>query len=144
MRADSGPNLALVIRIIPMFGGWNAEVFYVEASGQEGLVCEIRSSGDVEFTNKIKSAVLEAANAGIVDVIVDLVNHRWINSTGLGILINLYHEILSNGGRAVLANPNSRITRILKLTQLDRIFVMARSIEEAVQYLLSKDGASRT
>ena len=144
MGTDTRPNLALVIRLIPKYGEGRAETFYVGASGNESSVCELRTSGDVDLSKKIKAAISDAANAGVINVIFDLVNQRFINSTGLGVLVNLYHEINRNGGRVVIANPNSTITGILELTQLKGIFVLAGSIEEAVQYLLSMDGTCST
>jgi len=144
LGSEMGKKLALVIRPIPMVGGGRAEAYYIGASGKETSVWVMSSSGPSDVSSKIMSAIRDAANAGVANVIFDLVNHRIISSEGLGFLVKQFHIIKGNGGAAVLANLNANLTGIIETTRLSEVFVLAGSVQEAVQYLGSIEGRSST
>ncbi len=70
------------------------------------------------FNNTIKSFISQ----GKVDIVLNLSKVKWINSTGLGLLVSAYTTLVKNGGRMKIAEVSDRIDNILHVTQLELIF----------------------
>jgi anti-anti-sigma factor len=68
-------------------------------------------------------------------LIVDLEKAEGIDSQGVGILIKARFDIVNNGGKLVLLNPNDRIRTILRISGLDEYFLIATSEEQALKML---------
>lgn len=71
---------------------------------------------------------------GKKNVIVNLKNVDWINSTGLGILISGYTSVRNAGGDLVLCNVGDRIDSILYVTKLNLLFQSFESEEAAAEH----------
>ena len=59
---------------------------------------------------------------GKKNVLVDMGDVSWVNSTGLGILISGYHTLRNAGGVLKLVRVNKRIDQIFMVTKLHTIF----------------------
>lgn len=71
-----------------------------------------------------------------VNVVVDLGNVNWMNSSGLGMLISSLTSLRSSDGDLKLANLSERLKRPMKITKLDSVFEDYESVEKAVQSYL--------
>ena len=67
-----------------------------------------------------------------VRVVADLGNVDWMNSSGLGILIQGLNTMRNNGGDIKLANVTERIKSLLMITKLTRIFEIFDTVDDAV------------
>ncbi|MCB0510845.1 MAG: STAS domain-containing protein [Chitinophagales bacterium] len=63
--------------------------------------------------------------------IVDLSNLKYINSTGLSVLITILTKSRNAGGEMVLVNLPAQLVNLLQITKLSEVFPQAASIEEA-------------
>ena len=80
---------------------------------------KIMGGDDYElFDGTIKSLVAE----GKVDIILNMNKVRWINSTGLGLMVSAYTSLVKNGGRMKVTEVSDRIDNILHVTQLELVF----------------------
>ncbi len=70
---------------------------------------------------------------GKKNIIVDLADVKFMNSSGLGILISGYTTIKNGGGLLKLANATEKINSLLVITKLITIFEHYDSVEEAVK-----------
>ncbi len=68
-------------------------------------------------------------------VIIDLSNVRTIDSSGLGHLISLVTHSRMTESRVILCGASSFVRGVLDVTQLDRWFEMASSVDEAFTML---------
>jgi anti-sigma B factor antagonist len=66
---------------------------------------------------------------------VDLSNVRFINSTGIGVLVSLLTKFRNRGGELILINPSEHIRKLLIITKLNAIFTIAENDTNAVQLL---------
>ena len=71
----------------------------------------------------------------ITNCAVDLSQVRYINSTGIGILVSLLTKFRSRGGELVLINPAEHPRKMLAITKLNNIFSVVPSVEAARQLL---------
>ncbi|MDP2388672.1 MAG: STAS domain-containing protein [Bacteroidota bacterium] len=67
--------------------------------------------------------------------IFDLTDLRYMNSSGLNVLINLLTKARREGGEVVIANVNSKIRELLIITKLTSMFTVTDSHEVAVAKL---------
>jgi anti-sigma B factor antagonist len=80
-----------------------------------------------EINDKINQLIDE----GKLKVIVDLKEVEWMNSSGLGILIDAVTVLKNNDGALRLVNVSDRIKNLLKITKLNTVFDLRDSVEEA-------------
>lgn len=66
---------------------------------------------------------------------IDLSDVRYINSTGIGVLISLLTKFRSRGGELVLINPADHPRKMLALSKLSNIFAIASDEAAARQQL---------
>lgn len=87
--------------------------------------------GGVE-SEKFKSMIFDAINNEQLNVVIDLSEVGWMNSTGLGILVTGLSSIRSSGGDLRLASLSERIRRPFEITRLDSIFQIYPTVDDAV------------
>ena len=68
---------------------------------------------------------------GNLKVIIDISNVRYINSSGIGVLITLLTKVRNKGGELCLINPSESVQKLLIITKLQAIFKVFSSISEA-------------
>jgi anti-sigma B factor antagonist len=67
------------------------------------------------------------------NIVVDLSGVKFMNSSGLGMLISGYTTIKNGGGKFVLAGATEKINSLLVITKLITIFDNFNSVDEAVK-----------
>ncbi|MBU0561886.1 MAG: STAS domain-containing protein [Bacteroidetes bacterium] len=67
------------------------------------------------------------------NIVVDLANVKFMNSTGLGMLISGFTTVKNGGGSFKLANATEKINSLLVITKLITIFEHFNSVDEAVK-----------
>ena len=76
---------------------------------------------------------LESYNNGRnINLLVDISEVRYINSSGLGILITLLTKVRNRGGELYLINPSESVKKLLIITKLETIFKVYHSASEAL------------
>ncbi len=83
-------------------------------------------------------------DAGAREVVIDLIDTTFVDSTALGVLLEARNELVSRGGRLVLANENQTVRRALEVTRLEEIFDSAPSERRDVSPPLSARRPARS
>jgi len=95
----------------------------------------LRLSGDLIGEDN-GASILEMAtnhiNKNIRYCIVDISDVRYINSSGIGVLITILTKFRNKGGDVYLLKPSENVKKLLIITKLNAIFNVAQSEEEAV------------
>lgn len=84
-------------------------------------------------TNEFKELLHKLIEEGKKNVVVDLANVKFMNSSGLGMLISGLTTMRNNGGDIKLANVTEKIESLLMITKLITIFEHYTSVDEAVK-----------
>lgn len=84
-----------------------------------------------EFTETLHKLIEEGKN----NIIVDLSAVKFMNSSGLGMLISGLTTMKRANGNLKLANVTDKIESLLIITKLITIFESYESVEEAVKSL---------
>lgn len=72
---------------------------------------------------------------GVTRCIIDISGLRYINSSGIGVLITILTKFRNKGGEVCLLNPSESVQKLLIITKLNAIFNIAEREEEAFEIL---------
>ena len=107
---------------------------------KEGNILILSLSGDLIGEDN-GASILELATDHIKNnvryCIVDISNVRYINSSGIGVLITILTKFRNKGGEVYLVKPSENVKKLLIITKLNAIFNVAETEEEAVNGLLN-------
>ena len=105
---------------------------------EEGKMVQFVFEGDLIGENngpELVEIAGEMLGKGIVQCTIDISDVRFINSSGIGVLITLLTKFRNRGGDLVLVNPSEQVNKLLIITKLNAIFNIVNTQEEAVQSL---------
>jgi anti-sigma B factor antagonist len=83
-------------------------------------------------TTSLHDHIRGLLNDGITKVVVDLGGVKWINSSGLGVLMAAMTTLKNSQGQMKLANVTEKVESLLMITQLMRIFETYDTVDRAV------------
>jgi len=81
---------------------------------------------------EISSSALKNGNE---KCLVDISEVRYINSSGIGVLITLLTKFRNKGGDIVLVNPSKHVNKLLIMIKLENIFNIAQTEEDALELI---------
>ena len=80
----------------------------------------------------INDIVVDAIKNNEPNIIYDVKDLKYINSTGLSILISTLTKSRKAGGNLFLINIPNQLDSLLKITKLDEIFPECKDLEDAL------------
>ena len=95
----------------------------------------LRLSGDLIGEDNglgVLEAVSEAISKGITVCIIDISGLRYINSSGIGVLITVLTKFRNKGGEVYLMKPSESVQKLLVITKLNAIFQVIQKEEEVL------------
>jgi anti-sigma B factor antagonist len=111
--------------------GMNFDVSTEKLSDTQ-YVISLAGEVDLYTAPEFKQQLLEVIEAGGRDVIVDLSNTTFIDSTTLGVLVGGVKRLRTNDGQLSLVCSDRNITKIFEITGLDRVFTIHETRDAAV------------
>lgn len=112
-------------------------IFGYKSSKKEGMNVFLlqgelidRSQAD-EMMKEVETAVA----AGESFIVLNLAELKYLNSSGLNILINILTKSRKAGGDVAICNINKKINELLVITKLNSVFNVCDSEEKAISTL---------
>ncbi|WP_187263271.1 STAS domain-containing protein [Pontibacter beigongshangensis] len=87
------------------------------------------------LTQQLLAGVDEQVDNNVLLCAIDLSNIRFMDSSGMGVLVSLLTKFRNRGGELVLIKPSDHIRKLLIVTKLNAIFTIAENDEYASQFL---------
>ncbi|MBN2899234.1 MAG: STAS domain-containing protein [Clostridia bacterium] len=89
-------------------------------------VWDISLAGDVDIVSSVelKDNVNVLLDRDEKSIQINCEHLSYIDSTGLGVLISLLKRVKKNGNEIEITNAQPNISKLLKITGLDKIFIM--------------------
>lgn len=84
-----------------------------------------------ELFVELENAMVE----GVKNLMIDLENMEYMNSTGLSVLINLLTQTRNKGGDVVIVSVSEKINKLLVITKLNSVFNIRENREQAITEL---------
>lgn len=86
---------------------------------------------DAHNSGDLRDRILKLLETGEINLVVDLAEVRFIDSSGLGALLSGYKNATLRAGTFVLAALQPRVKSMFELTRLQRVFEIYDKVEEA-------------
>lgn len=108
----------------------------VTTSQQDGVFV-LAFGGDIDVASAVtvRDALDRVIAAGHHTIVLDLSEVRFLDSTGLGVMVGRLKAVRDLGGDMHLVCTSPRITRVLSITGLDEVFTVHDSTDDAVAAL---------
>ena len=83
---------------------------------------------DLESAAHLRKAIIDLLDVGAKDLVVDLREVEFLDSTGLGVLVGGLKRARSYGGSLRLVCTRDSVLRVFQITGLARVFTMVRDV----------------
>lgn len=87
---------------------------------------------DAHNSPELKTAILQQFDADKTNLIVDLNEVRFIDSSGLGVLVSGFKNASARNGVLLLCSMQPQVKSMFELTRLHRVFDIYATSDEAL------------
>jgi anti-sigma B factor antagonist len=95
-------------------------------------VVEVGGEIDVYTAPKLREALIELVQGGTYNIVVDMEQVEFLDSTGLGVLVGGLKRVRSHDGSMTLVCTQERLLKIFRITGLTRVFEIHPDVDAAV------------
>ena len=103
---------------------------------------EFPARTDAAVAPEAREEIKELLQSGRARMIIDLTRVRFIDSSGLSVLVTAHKAVASANGEVVLLGPTPEVRSLLELTRLHRLFRVFETVESAVAGLAVKSASA--
>lgn len=104
-----------------------------EANGQRMIIYVREERLDAHNSEELKAEMNRLFEAGSKELIVDLKEVRFIDSSGLGVLVSGFKNASTRQGSLKLSGLQTQVRSMFELTRLHRVFDIFQTIDEALE-----------
>jgi anti-sigma B factor antagonist len=106
----------------------------LETSQREGIaVLALRGEIDVYTAPRMRQAIVDLVDAGSLNIVVDMDKVDFLDSTGLGVLVEGLKRVKTRNGTISLVITQDKILKIFDITGLNKAFPIHGSLEDALK-----------
>lgn len=109
----------------------NLEVRTIREQG--AAVVQLNGEIDLRTSPQMRSALLTLLDEKPGRIILDLSGVTYIDSSGVGTIVELKRRALHDENKVVLVGLQPRVRSLFEITRLDKFFTITDSIDEARQ-----------
>ena len=106
----------------------------IKEKTQEGILVFILE-GELmggDQTKIFQDRIFRAIEEDTTFIVIDMAAVKWMNSSGLGMLMAGLTTLRSSGGDLKLANVSDRVRRPVEVTKLDNVLKIYESVDKAI------------
>ena len=111
-----------------------------EELANDAYVIALTGEVDLYTAPEFKQQLLEVIGQGAKEVVVDLSDTTFIDSTTLGVLVSGQKRLRLDEGQLLLVCSDPTISKIFTITGLDRVFKIYPNRVQAVEHLDALSG----
>ena len=109
---------------------------------QAGKILIVRLIGELiekDQANKMLTEISNQLDQERQKLVLELSELKYMNSSGLNVLITLLTRARKAGGDVAIAAVTSKVKDLLLITKLNTVFNVSDTLESAIQYLSTKE-----
>ncbi len=99
---------------------------------QDGATTTVRLSGEIDMHQapEFHKGLVKICAGDLKQLVLDLSEVRYIDSSGVGTLVEVFRRLKKKNQTLVLLSPGERVRSVLEITRLDKFFTVAESESE--------------
>lgn len=107
----------------------------VKSVRSEGTATVVSLTGDVDLHSspEVHRVLVMVAGEEPARIVLDLADVTYMDSSGVGTIVEVFRRVQAYGGRLIVVAPNPRVRSLFQITQLERIFTILDTVKEALQ-----------
>lgn len=121
--------------------GVRVDVTFARADHGGRRVVHVRGEIDVYTAPLVREKLDEELQAGRIDLVVDLGEVSFLDSTGLGVLVGRLKIARTLGGSLRLVSTDERVLKVFSITGLDKVFEIHPDLDTALAAAESESAA---
>ncbi|WP_231336108.1 STAS domain-containing protein [Actinomadura graeca] len=87
---------------------------------------------DVETSPRLREFLIGLVDAGARHLVIDLDGVAFLDSTGLGVMIGVFHRLGAANGSMAFAGGPAAVRGVFHVTQLTRVFALHDTLDQAL------------
>lgn len=95
-------------------------------------VVEVTGEIDVYTAPMLRETLTTLVDDGRTDIVVDLTAVRFMDSTGLGLLVGVLKRLRGVDGRLQLVIDSERLLKVFRITALTQVFTIHDTLDKAL------------
>jgi anti-sigma B factor antagonist len=114
---------------------------------QTGAVTVVDISGRIELGGEsaaLRDIVSDLLSKGHKQILLNLGDVHYIDSSGLGVLVSAFTTVRTHGGELKLLNLTNKVHDLMQITKLYTVFDIANNEGEAVKSFTQPAAATAT
>lgn len=96
-------------------------------------VIDVSGELDLYSAPALKRRITDAIDDGKRQIVVDLTEATFVDSTTLGVLVGALRRLKPEGGSLSVVCPDNDVRRLFDMTGVDRIFEIYETRDEAIR-----------
>lgn len=104
-----------------------------EANGKVMVIMVREERLDAHNSEELKLEINRLFDSGTKDLLVDLKEVRFIDSSGLGVLVSGFKNAATHQGSIKLCSLQTQVKSMFELTRLHRVFDIYQTVDEALE-----------
>jgi anti-anti-sigma factor len=99
---------------------------------EQASIVAVGGDVDLDTASMLEATLLSALASGVRDLIVELSEVTFLDSSGLSALVKVWHAASEQGGTIRLTGASRNARKVLSITGLDQILPMDDSVRTAL------------
>jgi anti-sigma B factor antagonist len=106
----------------------------LETSQRDGVaILTLRGEIDVYTAPRLRQAIVDLVDAGSLNIVVDMEKVDFLDSTGLGVLVEGLKRVRTRNGNLSIVVTQDKILKIFDITGLNKAFPIFGSLGDALK-----------
>lgn len=99
------------------------------------LITIEEAEANLSNAEQFKQSIIDEINHGEKKMIISFEYVEYLDSSFLGALVAILKALIPHQGSLILIEMNDDITNLFQLTRLNKVFVLAANLEDALKEL---------
>ncbi|HEX7804917.1 MAG TPA: STAS domain-containing protein [Cellulomonas sp.] len=95
-------------------------------------VVDVSGEIDVYTASVLREQLANLVDSGRTDLVVDLTAVKFMDSTGLGVLVGVLKKVRGHDGRLQLVIDSERLLKVFRITALTQVFTIHETVDAAL------------
>jgi anti-sigma B factor antagonist len=100
---------------------------------EDGTMVVLSGDVDLHHSPALHAALVEVAGNRPRRLMLDLSDVPYMDSSGVGTLVEVFRRVTAYKGKMVLFGLNPRVRSVFEITKLDRFFTICENAEQATR-----------